>query len=47
MRKIRILLREFAALLCLLSMSSAGLAETPGQDPQQSLDHNNSRTKVG
>jgi hypothetical protein len=37
MRKLRILLREFAALLCVLSMSSAGLA-APGQDQQQQDD---------
>lgn len=35
MKKIRILLREFGALLCALAMSSAGLAAPPGQDPQQ------------
>ena len=38
MKNVRTLLREFAALLCALSMSSAGLAGTPGQDPQQAQD---------
>jgi hypothetical protein len=38
MRRIRILLRELAALLCMLSMTSAGLAAPPGQDPQQQQD---------
>ena len=35
MNRIRILLREFAALLCVLSMCSTGLAAPLGQDPQQ------------
>jgi hypothetical protein len=38
MKTVGILLREFTALLCALSMSSAGLAGTPGQDPQQAQD---------
>jgi hypothetical protein len=35
MNRIRILLREFAAVLCVLSMCSTGLAAPLGQDSQQ------------